>query len=121
MTLGAQILIGIIAIEHIFIAWLEIFVWTTLGAKFFPQMTSDFLQKTKVLAANQGLYNGFLAAGLIWAIFIGDPTWSLYVAQFFLGCVIIAGLFGSMTSSKAILYKQSLPAVLVLLAIQFIL
>lgn len=120
MTLTAQILIGMIAMEHFFIAWLEMFAWTTLGVKFFPQMGKDFLEKTKVLAANQGLYNGFLAAGLIWSIFIGDTMWSHYIAQFFLGCVIIAGIFGSLTSSKGIFYKQSFPAILVLFAIQFI-
>lgn len=120
MSLGAQVLVGVIALEHLFIAWLEMFAWTSKGAKFFPQLDQDFLEKTKGMAANQGLYNGFLAAGLIWAIFITEAAWSLYVAQFFLGCVIVAGIFGAMTSSKAIIFKQGLPALIVLLAIQFI-
>lgn len=120
MTIGAQVLVGIIALEHLFIAWLEMFAWTKKGAKFFPQFDQAFLEKTQKLAANQGLYNGFLAAGLLWSIFISDGVWSLNVAQFFLGCVIVAGVYGAITSSRSILFKQGLPAMLVLITIQLI-
>lgn len=120
MTIGAQVLVGVIALEHLFIAWLEMFAWTKKGTKFFPQFDQDFLEKTKNMAANQGLYNGFLAAGLLWSIFISDGLWSQNIAQFFLGCVVVAGIYGAMTSSKSILLKQGLPAMLVLIAIQLI-
>lgn len=120
MTIGAQILVGVIALEHLFIAWLEMFAWTKKGAKFFPQFDQVFLEKTKNMAANQGLYNGFLAAGLLWSILIQDSVWSFNVAIFFLSCVIVAGIYGAMTSSKSILLKQGLPAMLVLIAVYLI-
>ena len=69
------------------------------------------------MAANQGLYNGFLAAGLIWSLLIADAVWSTNVACFFLGCIIIAGIFGAFTVQKAIFYVQAIPALIALLAI----
>ncbi len=91
MQLAANIFIAIVAIEHLYILWLEMFVWTTKGRKVFRSIPPDMFEKTKTMAANQGLYNGFLAAGLIWSLLIRDTTWQYYVAAFFLSCVIIAG------------------------------
>jgi putative membrane protein len=112
--------VAIIAIEHIYILWLEMFAWTTRGRKTFKSIPPDLFEKTKVLAANQGLYNGFLAAGLIWSILIGDPHWSRNIALFFLSCVGVAGLYGAATASKSILFVQALPALIVLLLFLFL-
>ncbi len=109
----ALILTGLVAVEHIYILWLEMFAWETRGRKVFRGSLRDELFKpTKVLAANQGLYNGFLAAGLIWTFFISDEIWSKNIALFFLACVAIAGLYGAATASKQILYVQALPAII---------
>jgi putative membrane protein len=112
MQLLSFILIGFIAIEHLYILWLEMFAWTTRGKKAFKGHTDDFFEQTKSLAANQGLYNGFLAGGLIWSILIQDAVWSNHVACFFLTCVIIAGIYGAVTASKSIFYIQAVPAII---------
>lgn len=119
MKLIAQILIGLVAIEHIYILWLEMFAWTTQGRKTFKSFPPDLFEKTKSLAANQGLYNGFLAAGLIWSLLIQDVAWRVYVACFFLGCVIVAGIFGALTAQRSIFYVQALPALLALAFLLF--
>lgn len=91
------------------------FLWTTpVGLKTF-RLTKEFAEQTKTLAANQGLYNGFLAAGLLWAFFCTNPEFAQQLRQFFLGCVVVAGVFGAMTASKKILYIQAMPAMLALL------
>jgi len=115
MYLLSKILIAIVAIEHIYILWIEMFAWTTVGRKTFKSFPAELFEPTKALAANQGLYNGFLAAGLIWSLCIQDPAWSFKIALFFLSCVIIAGIYGAVTASKSIFFKQALPAVLALL------
>ena len=117
MNIGIKILVALIAFEHLFILWIEMFAWTTMGKKTFAFMEEDLFDKTKGLAANQGLYNGFLAAGLIWSIFIQNSLWSYNIAIFFVGCVVIAGLYGAIKSSKSILFKQALPAILVFVAL----
>ena len=117
MNLIAKLLIGFVAIEHIYILWLEMFAWTTQGRKTFKSFPPDLFEKTKSLAANQGLYNGFLAAGLIWSLLIDDAAWSINVAYFFLGCVIVAGVFGALTAQRSIFFVQALPAILALLAV----
>ncbi len=114
MTIVSKILIAAVAIEHIYILWLEMFAWTTAGRKAFKSIPAALFEDTKVLAANQGLYNGFLAAGLMWSLLIQDPIWSSYVAYFFLGCVIVAGLYGAATAHKSIFFKQALPAIIAL-------
>lgn len=96
------------------------FVWTTRAKKVFRTIPEDLFEKTKVLAANQGLYNGFLAAGLFWSLLIQDINWSKNIALFFLGCVAVAGVFGAATASKRILYVQTIPAVLGILAVLFL-
>lgn len=115
MSILSQIFVTLIAIEHLYILWLEMFMWTKpLGRKTFSALPSDLFEKTKGLAANQGLYNGFLAAGLIWALIIQDPVWSKNVALFFTSCIIIAGIFGAATAMRKIFFTQALPAVLTL-------
>jgi putative membrane protein len=112
----SQILIGLVALEHIYILWLEMFAWETQGKKVFRgALKSELFTPTKTLAANQGLYNGFLAAGLIWTFFISDPVWQHNIALFFLGCVIIAGCYGALTASKKIFFVQAVPAILALI------
>lgn len=110
-----KLLIGLIALEHLFILWIEMFAWETYGRKTFKSLPSELFPQTKGLAANQGLYNGFLSAGLIWSLLITDPIWSTQVAAFFLGCVAIAGIYGALTASKNIFLKQALPALIALL------
>jgi putative membrane protein len=115
MILLAKIFIGLVAFEHLYFLWLEMFAWETAGKKAFKgAIPDDMFKPTKTLAANQGLYNGFLAAGLIWTYFISDPLWSWYVAIFFLSCVVVAGLYGAATASKKILYIQAFPALIAL-------
>jgi putative membrane protein len=120
MWLTAKILIGIVAIEHLYILWIEMFSWTTKGCKVFRTFPRELFEPTKKMAANQGLYNGFLAAGLIWSLFICDVIWSKYIALFFLSCVAIAGIYAALTVDKSIFYKQSLLALVgaILLLIQ---
>ena len=117
MTIAINILIAFVAVLHLYFAWFEMFAWETRGRKVFRQFPSELFTPTKALAANQGLYNAFLAAGLVWSFFITDGSWSTYVAVFFLCCVAIAGIYGALTASKKILYVQVLPALLTLLLI----
>lgn len=110
----ATALVALVAIEHLYILVLEMFLWTKpAGLKAFG-LTPEFAEQTAVLAANQGLYNGFLAAGLIWALLRKDEGTALRV--FFLGCVIVAGVFGAVTAKPSILYVQALPALIALAA-----
>lgn len=110
----ATILTAIVAIEHLYILWMEMFAWETVGRKTFRSLPGELFKQTKGLAANQGLYNGFLAAGLIWSFFISDPAWVDQVRIFFLGCVIVAGVFGAVTASRKIFFVQALPAIIAL-------
>ncbi len=116
MKLISEILISGVAILHFYILWLEMFAWTTRGKKTFKSLAPDLFEKTKALAANQGLYNGFLAAGLVWSLLITDPSWSVNVASFFLGCVMVAGIYGAVTAQRSIFFVQTLPAGIALAA-----
>jgi putative membrane protein len=110
-----KILIGLVTIEHLYIMYMEMFAWETLGKKTFKgAMPDEMFKPTKVLAANQGLYNGFLAAGLIWSFLIKDELWSSNLAIFFLSCIVLAGIYGSMTASKKIFLTQAVPAIIAL-------
>lgn len=118
MKLVGQLLTGLVAAEHLYILWLEMFAWETKGKKVFKgSLSPELFSPTKVLAANQGLYNGFLAAGLLWTFFISDPSWKQHITVFFLCCVSVAGIYGAVTASKKIFYVQALPAILALLFI----
>lgn len=112
MTIAINFLIGFVAFFHLYILWFEMFAWETRGPKVFQNFPKDLFPKTKTLAANQGLYNGFLAAGLIWTFFIDNPEWKTNVALFFLGCVTVAGIYGALTASKKIFFVQALPAII---------
>ena len=117
MTLLSQIIVGFIAVVHLYILWLEMFAWTTRAKKVFKTIPEDQFEKTKIMAANQGLYNGFLAAGLIWSLLISDVVWSNNIALFFLGCVLVAGIYGALTASKRILFVQAIPAAIGILSL----
>jgi len=113
-----QILIGLVALEHIYILWMEMFAWESVGKKTFKKALPDELFKpTKGLAANQGLYNGFLAAGLVWTFFISDILWKINISVFFLGCIAIAGIYGAVTADKKIFFVQALPAIITLIVL----
>jgi len=112
MTLTISIIIGIVAALHLYFMWLEMFAWTTRGKKVFKSLPKDLFEPTKVLAANQGLYNGFLSAGLIWTFFINDEIWKTNISLFFLGCVAVAGIYGALSASKKIFFIQALPALI---------
>lgn len=117
MKLLADTLIAAIAILHIYILWLEMFAWTTRAKKVFKSIPSELFEKTKALAANQGLYNGFLAAGLIWSLCITDLTWSVNVSYFFLSCIAVAGIYGAITAQRSILFVQTIPAAIAMLVV----
>ncbi|WP_445717417.1 DUF1304 domain-containing protein [Flavobacterium sp.] len=120
MNVISKILIIIIALLHLYFLWLEMFAWTTKAKKVFRSLPEDLFEKTKVLAANQGLYNGFLAAGLLWSLFISDKNWSNHIALFFMCCVTVAGIYGwYSTKSKKIFYVQALPAILGIIIVLF--
>lgn len=110
--------VAIVAIEHLYILWMEMFAWETTGKKVFKgALPDDLFKPTKVLAANQGLYNGFLAAGLIWSFFIDDTVWQKNIAVFFLSCVVTAGIYGAVVASKKIFFTQALPAIIALILV----
>ncbi len=115
MNIAINILIGFVAALHLYFLYFEMFAWNTLGRKVFKNFPKDLFEPTKSMAANQGLYNGFLAAGLIWTFFIEDPLWRFYIAIFFLSCVIIAGIYGALTVSKKIFFVQAMPALIALI------
>lgn len=111
MSTIANIVIALVAMLHLYFLVLEMLFWDKpLGLRTF-KLTPDFAKASKVLAANQGLYNGFLAAGLLWGLWRGDVA----TQTFFLSCVLMAGLYGAATVGKKILYIQALPAALGLL------
>lgn len=110
MGLIANICVALVALLHVYFMILEMFLWTEpTGLRTFT-LTPEFAQASKTLAANQGLYNGFLAAGLLWGIFSGGYEFKL----FFLGCVIVAGLYGGLTVGRKILFVQALPGLIAL-------
>lgn len=113
----ATALVAFVAIEHLYILVLEMFLWTKpAGLRAFA-LTQEFAEQTAVLAANQGLYNGFLAAGLIWGLMRKEDGHSIRV--FFLSCVIVAGIFGALTAKPSILFVQAAPALVALIATLF--
>ncbi|SFI37022.1 putative membrane protein [Bosea sp. OK403] len=111
----ATILIGLVALIHAYIVMLEMVWWDTpRGRKAFGT-TAEFSAQSKTLAANQGLYNGFLVAGLVWGLWLGEAGFA--IKTFFLACVVVAGLYGAATASRKILYIQAAPAALALMAL----
>ena len=112
MRVLADVLVGLVALLHLYFLVLEMFLWTKpLGLKVFRN-TPEKAQTTKVLAANQGLYNGFLVAGLVWGLTLGAA--GLDIKVFFLGCVIVAGVYGAWSVSRRILWVQAVPGAVAL-------
>jgi len=110
MIIIGNVLVGLVALIHAYILVLEMFLWTgRLGRRAF-KMTPEFAVQTRVLGMNQGLYNGFLAAGLVWGLVAGGTT-GFAAKLFFLACVAIAGIVGAATASRRILFVQTVPAV----------
>lgn len=107
-------LIALIAALHLYIAWFEIFAWETVGADVFSTFDPDLFEDTVELAANQGVYNLFLAVGLIWSLFISDPQWRFRVAMVFLGFVAVAGIAAAATIELSSGLPQLVPSVLAL-------
>ena len=114
MSTIANVVVALVALIHVYILVLEMFLWTTpIGLRTFRN-APEFARESAALAANQGLYNGFLAAGLGWALWRGEAGFEMRV--FFLACVMVAGAFGAATASRKILWIQALPAALALAA-----
>lgn len=117
IQISAQIFTALVALEHLYILVLEMFLWTKpRGLKTF-KLTPEFAQASQGLAKNQGLYNGFLAAGLIWGLLHPQPEMGFQLKTFFLLCVVIAAVYGAVTVNRRILFMQGVPALLALAAV----
>jgi putative membrane protein len=117
MAILSLILVGLVALEHVYILILEMFLWTTPRGRRTFGTTPEFARESRSLAANQGLYNGFLAAGLFWGIAHPNPSTGTQIQLFFLLCVLIAAIYGGITVKRSILFVQGGPALLALLAL----
>ena len=114
MIIISDVLVGLVALIHAYILVLEMFLWTSPIGRRVSGATPEFAEQTRALGMNQGLYNGFLAAGLIWGLVAGGNT-GFAAKVFFLVCVAVAGIFGAATVSRRILFVQTVPAVTALL------
>ena|SRR5690349_19364916 len=112
MSLAAALATSVVGLLHLAFLVLEMFLWDTPHGRRAFRLTPEFASATRVLAANQGLYNGFLAAGLFWGVWLGGAGQAVRV--FFLACVVVAGVFGAVTSSTKILFVQGVPGALAL-------
>jgi putative membrane protein len=112
----ANILVGLVALIHVYIVVLEMFLWTKPRGRATFGLTEEFAKETASLASNQGLYNGFLAVALVWGLIATDPT-GFQFKVYGLACVIVAGIYGAATANKRILFVQTLPATLALIAV----
>lgn len=112
MRLSAMVLVGLVGLLHSYIAWFEIFAWESRGPKVFTTFDADLFPRTVQIAANQGIYNSFLAAGLFWSLVIREWRWQRNIAVCFLIFVLVAGLFGAATVSTRTFFVQSVPALL---------
>ncbi len=122
MTFLQTLVICLVAVIHLYLMYVEMFAWETRGARFLTRFDADFFRISKPLAINMGLYNGFMAAGLLGSEFLVEPPFKTSALLFFLGCLTIAGIFGAKTAETKLFFVQSVPAligiglVLVLLA-----
>lgn len=114
MRMASLILIALIALLHLYFAWFEIFAWESRGPKIFTSFPADLFAKTSAMMANQGIYNAFLAAGLLWSLTIKNRKWQQNIAACFLIFVVVAGVFGAVTVTMKILFIQALPAAIAL-------
>ncbi len=112
MAMLLPIVIGCVALLHFYFLWLEMFAWTSKGPKVFKKFPKELFEPTKAMAAIQGVYNGFLAAGLIWTFFIANVEWKNNISLFFLGCIAVAGMYGALSVGRRIFFIQALPALL---------
>lgn len=110
MDVLARIVVALVALLHVYILILEMFLWTAPSTRRRFGTDADFARSTRSLAANQGLYNGFLAAGLVWGLLHPDHAVGMQIQIFFLACVLAAGLYGALTAKRSILFVQALPA-----------
>ncbi|QNP74473.1 DUF1304 domain-containing protein [Streptomyces roseirectus] len=116
METVANVLVALIAVLHAYILVLEMFLWQRPPGRRFHGFDPQFAAATAKMAANQGLYNGFLAAGLVWGLVAGDPT-GFRAQVFFLACVIVAGVYGAATANRRILFAQAVPGAIALAAV----
>ncbi|MFD0362713.1 DUF1304 domain-containing protein [Nocardia sp. GCM10030253] len=116
MATIANILVGLVAVLHAYFLVLEMFLWEGKPGRGLSGFDAEMARATAPLAANQGLYNGFLAAGLVWGLIAADPT-GFRVQVFFLACVVIAGVYGAVTANRRILFAQAVPGALALSAV----
>ncbi|HXC38260.1 MAG TPA: DUF1304 domain-containing protein [Burkholderiales bacterium] len=114
LGIAASVVVAVVALLHAWFLVLEMFLWTKPTGRRVFNLTPEFAEESKTLAANQGLYNGFLAAGLAWGLIASAAGWpgAFGIKVFFLACVIVAGVFGAATVSRRILFVQALPAVI---------
>jgi len=112
MSTLANIVIAIIALMHLWFLVLEMFLWDKPAGRRAFGLTPEFAAQSKVLAANQGLYNGFLAAGLIWGLILGNAAEGTHVKTFFLACILVAGVYGGFTATRKVLWIQAMPALI---------
>jgi putative membrane protein len=112
LHLAANVLVALMALLHVYILVLEMFLWTTPRGRRAFGTTKEFAEQSKALAANQGLYNGFLAAGLVWGLCM-DPV-GFEIKIFFLACILVAGIYGGLTATRKILFIQAIPAAITL-------
>ncbi|TXS20851.1 DUF1304 domain-containing protein [Streptomyces sp. ms191] len=116
VSITVHVLVGLVAALHAYILVLEMFLWERRPGRELSGFDAETARRTAPLAANQGLYNGFLAAGLVWGLIAADPT-GHQVQAFFLSCVVIAGIYGGLTANRRILFAQALPGALALAAV----
>ena len=116
MNVVANVLVGLVAVIHGYFLVLEMFLWKTPRGRAIFGTDVEFAEKSAVLAANQGLYNGFIAAGLVWGLIAGGSV-GFQAKVFFLACVVVAGLYGAATVNRRILFVQALPAAFGLAAV----
>ncbi len=117
MPYAALALVILVALLHLYFLVLEMFLWDTPTGRRVFSNTPEFAAASKVLAANQGLYNGFLAVGLMWSAWLGLGGQGRPIALFFLGCVVVAGVYGAITASRKILYVQAVPGIAAIVAV----
>lgn len=117
MTTIIKVLVLIPAILHVYFMYMEMFLWEKPRTLKAFGLTADFAKQTKMLAFNQGLYNGFLAAGLLWSLFSTEEFFSKQLQIFFLSCIFLAGVVGAKTVSKKIFFVQSIPAMIPLILV----
>src|SRR5437588_584607 len=116
MPIIAKVLVALVALEHVYFLCVEMFMWTKPRTLRMFGMTEAQAQASKNLAANMGLYNGFLVAGLVWSL-VAPSEFGRLLAVFFLSCVVIAGVFGGLTAARRILYAQFIPALVALIVV----